>query len=44
MQPAAHPRLLEALLDSWDRNNAIMVNLVRAVPPGVKPCPTYGVV
>jgi uncharacterized damage-inducible protein DinB len=26
--------LLEALLDSWDRNNTILVNLVRAVPEG----------
>jgi hypothetical protein len=24
--------LLEALLDSWDRNNAILLNLLRAVP------------
>jgi len=27
-------RLLEALLDSWDRNNAIMLNLLRALPEG----------
>jgi uncharacterized damage-inducible protein DinB len=26
--------LLEALLDSWDRNNTILVNLLRAVPEG----------
>jgi uncharacterized damage-inducible protein DinB len=26
--------LLEALLDSWDRNNIILVNLLRAVPEG----------
>lgn len=26
--------LLEALLDSWDRNNTILVNLVRAMPAG----------
>ncbi len=26
--------LLEALLDSWDRNNAIMLNLLRALPEG----------
>jgi uncharacterized damage-inducible protein DinB len=26
--------LLDALLDSWDRNNAILVNLLRLVPPG----------
>src|ERR1700716_5699 len=24
--------LLEALLDSWDRNNTILVNLLRALP------------
>src|SRR5262245_27148014 len=28
------PGLLEALLDSWDRNNTIMVNLLRALPEG----------
>ena len=28
------PGLLEALLDSWDRNNTILVNLLRAVPDG----------
>jgi uncharacterized damage-inducible protein DinB len=27
-------RLLDALLDSWDRNNAIMLNLLRAIPEG----------
>jgi hypothetical protein len=26
--------LLEAVLDSWDRDNAILVNLLRAVPEG----------
>jgi uncharacterized damage-inducible protein DinB len=26
--------LLEALLDSWERNNTIMLNLLRAVPEG----------
>jgi uncharacterized damage-inducible protein DinB len=26
--------LLEALLDSWDRNNNILVNLLRALPEG----------
>jgi uncharacterized damage-inducible protein DinB len=26
--------LLETLLDSWDRNNRILVNLLRAVPEG----------
>ena len=25
-------RLLEALLDSWERNNTILVNLLRALP------------
>jgi uncharacterized damage-inducible protein DinB len=28
------PRLLEALLDSWERNNRILVQLLRVVPPG----------
>src|SRR5262249_54439624 len=27
-------RLLEALLDSWDRGNAILLNLLRALPEG----------
>ena len=27
-------RLLDALLDSWDRNNAIVLNLLRALPEG----------
>ncbi len=27
-------RLLAALLDSWDRNNTILVNLLRALPDG----------
>ena len=27
-------RVLEALLDSWDRNNTILVNLLRALPEG----------
>ena len=26
--------LIEALLDSWDRNNTILVNLLRAIPEG----------
>lgn len=26
------PDLLEVLLDSWDRNNTILVNLLRAIP------------
>jgi uncharacterized damage-inducible protein DinB len=28
------PSLLDAILDSWDRNNTILVNLLRAVPEG----------
>jgi len=28
------PRLLEALLDSWDRNNTILLNLLLAIPNG----------
>src|SRR5258707_11702292 len=35
MMSATHDQsLLEALLDSWDRNNAILVNLLRALPEG----------
>jgi uncharacterized damage-inducible protein DinB len=30
----ADQRLLESLLDSWDRNNTILVNLLRAIPEG----------
>ena len=26
--------LLDALLDSWDRNNTILINLLQALPPG----------
>ena len=32
MPDAADQRLLEALLDSWDRNNTILTNLLRAIP------------
>ncbi|MGQ0647429.1 MAG: DinB family protein [Gemmatimonadaceae bacterium] len=32
MSTSTHPSLLEALLDSWDRSNTILVNLLRAVP------------
>jgi uncharacterized damage-inducible protein DinB len=32
MSNAPDQRLLEALLDSWDRNNTILVNLLRAIP------------
>ena len=34
MSDAPDKRLLEALLDSWDRNNTILVNLLRALPEG----------
>ena len=34
MSGAPNQPVLEVLLDSWDRNNAILVNLVRLVPPG----------
>jgi uncharacterized damage-inducible protein DinB len=34
MSDAPDQRLLEALLDSWDRNNAILLNLLRALPEG----------
>ena len=32
MSNVTDPSLLEALLDSWDRNNTILVNLLRAIP------------
>jgi uncharacterized damage-inducible protein DinB len=32
MSNASDQRLLEALLDSWDRNNAILLNLLAALP------------
>ena len=31
---APDQHLLEALLDSWDRNNTILLNLLRALPEG----------
>ena len=31
---ASDEKVLEALLDSWDRNNTILVNLLRALPEG----------
>src|SRR5580765_8019927 len=34
MPDVADQRLLEALLDSWDRNNTILLNLLRALPDG----------
>jgi uncharacterized damage-inducible protein DinB len=34
MPDAQDQRMLEQLLDSWDRNNTILVNLLRAVPEG----------
>lgn len=34
MADARNESLLDALLDSWDRNNTILVNLLRAVPAG----------
>jgi uncharacterized damage-inducible protein DinB len=34
MSNALDESLLEALLDSWDRNNTILANLLRAVPEG----------
>jgi uncharacterized damage-inducible protein DinB len=34
MSEAPDQRLLEALLDSWDRNNTILLNLLRAMPDG----------
>jgi len=32
MPEAPDQRLLEALLDSWDRNNTILLNLLRHLP------------
>ena len=32
MANASDQNLLEALLDSWDRNNTILLNLLRAIP------------
>jgi uncharacterized damage-inducible protein DinB len=34
MPDARDQNLLEALLDSWDRNNTILLNLLRALPEG----------
>jgi len=34
MPSARDSQLLEVILDSWDRNNRILVNLLRALPPG----------
>mgnify|MGYP002399918159 CR=1 FL=1 len=34
MRDASDQGLLDALLDSWDRNNTIMLNLLRALPEG----------
>jgi uncharacterized damage-inducible protein DinB len=34
MPDAPDQRLLEALLDSWDRNNTILLNVLRALPEG----------
>ncbi|MCU1237915.1 MAG: hypothetical protein JWP63_5882 [Candidatus Solibacter sp.] len=34
MSDAPDQRLLEALLDSWDRNNTILINLLRGLPEG----------
>jgi uncharacterized damage-inducible protein DinB len=34
MSESRNESLLEALLNSWDRNNTILVNLLHALPPG----------
>jgi len=34
MSDTQDQRLLEALLDSWDRNNTTLINLLRAIPEG----------
>jgi uncharacterized damage-inducible protein DinB len=33
MAEAVDNQLVRAILDSWDRNNRILVNLLRALPP-----------
>jgi uncharacterized damage-inducible protein DinB len=35
MSKASDPNLLGALLDSWDRNNTILLNLLSLLPEGV---------
>ena len=48
MPDASEQSLLEALLDSWDRNNIILINLVRIIPEGgldaraIEESPTVG--
>jgi len=34
MSDVSDQRLLDLLLDSWDRNNTILLNLLRALPDG----------
>jgi uncharacterized damage-inducible protein DinB len=34
MPDTSNQSLLDAVLDSWDRNNTILVNLLRAIPEG----------
>jgi hypothetical protein len=34
MPDAQDQRILDALLDSWDRNNGILFNLLAALPEG----------
>ena len=34
MSTAPDQRLLDTLLDSWDRNNTILINLLQAIPDG----------
>ena len=34
MSTPTNEPLLDVLLDSWDRNNAILLNLLKLVPPG----------
>lgn len=43
MSNSPHDALLAALLDSWDRNNTILLNLLHALPDGalaLRPTPT----
>ena len=34
MSDLSYSSLLDLILDSWDRNNRILINLLRALPPG----------
>src|SRR5262245_33970726 len=42
MLTAQDKGLLDDLLDSWDRNNAILINLLRVLPEGGLEAKTFG--